>query len=171
MPGAGSPNIFAAKRRLAACGKLRLCFAFRHGGSVIQSIVVAMNEPWWRTQSRLLWWTATRILAPFMALGWPALIAYGLLHPHASDLDALQLAQGEAALLIGTSAIQRSYIVLPRALQNASVSVVNHLSGTRSVMVYPGQALAVLLLWGLFAYCTWHFWIRPVLKASSNRFE
>jgi len=130
-----------------------------------------MNEPWWRTQSRLLWWTATRILAPFMALGWPALIAYGLLHPHAVDLDALQLGQGEAALLIGTSAVQRSYIVLPRALLNASVSVVNHFSGTRSVTEYPGQAVAVLLLWGLFAYCTWHFWIRPLLKACNNLFE
>jgi hypothetical protein len=114
---------------------------------------------------------ATRILAPFMAVGWPALITYGLFHPHASDLDALQLGQGEAALLIGTSAVQRSYIVLPRALKNASVSVVNHFSDVGSVAEYPGQALAVLLLWGLFAYCTWYFWIRPLLKAFNTRFE
>jgi len=98
-----------------------------------------------------------------MALGWPALVAYGLLHPHASDLDALRLGRGEAALLIGTSPIQRSYIVVPRALPTASVSTVNHLSDTRSVTEYPGQALVVLILWGLFAYCTWHFGIRPLL--------
>jgi hypothetical protein len=98
-----------------------------------------------------------------MALGWPALIAYGLLHPHTLDLDALRLGRGEVALLIGTSAVQRSYIVLPRALPKASVSIVNHAFGTRSVTEYPGQALAVLLLWTLFAYCTWYFWIRPLL--------
>jgi hypothetical protein len=110
-------------------------------------------------------------LGAFMALGWPALIAYGLLYPNASDLDALQLGQGEAALLIGTSAVQRSYIVLPRVFQNASVSVVNHMSGTRSVTKYSGQALAALLLWGLFTYCTWHFWIHSLLKTFSNRLE
>ena len=160
-----------ASRHSQPAVNYRLCLAFHHGGSVAWSIVVAMNEPWWRTQSRLLWWTATRILAPFMALGWPALIAYGLLYPNASDLDALQLRQGEAALLIGTSAVQRSYVVLPRVFQNASVSVVNHMSGTRSVTKYSGQALAALLLWGLFTYCTWHFWIHSLLKTFSNRLE
>jgi hypothetical protein len=127
-----------------------------------------MKEPWWRTTSRLLWWTATRILAPFFALGLPVLVAYGLLHPRASDLSALRLREGEVALLIGTSAVSRSYVVLPRSLPSATVSTVDYIFDVPSVRDSPGQALFVVLIWGLFAYCTWYFWIRPLIRDSSQ---
>jgi hypothetical protein len=60
-----------------------------------------------------------------MALGWPLFCAYGLLQPHTLDLEALRLGRGEVALPIGASSAQRSYVVLPRAIATASVSVVN----------------------------------------------
>jgi hypothetical protein len=130
-----------------------------------------MNDAWWKSLSRLAWLAFTRIFAPFMALGWPVLIAYGLLQPHAQDFDAMRLGGGNVALLIGSSAAQRSYIVLPRALTTASVSVVNDASGTPTVTEHPGHAIIVLLLWVAFAYCTWYFWIRAVPKASNQRLE
>ena len=130
-----------------------------------------MNAQWWKSLSRILWLAFTRIFAPLMALGWPVLIAYGLLQPHALDLDAMRLGGGEVALLVGSSSAQRSYIVLPRALAKASVSVVKDTLGTPTVTDYPGQAFIVLLLWIFFAYCTWYFWVRAMPKASNHRLE
>ena len=130
-----------------------------------------MKDPWWKSLSRILWLALTRIFAPLMALGWPVLIAYGWLQPHALDLDAMRLGGGEVALLIGSASAQRSYIVLPHALTTASVSVVNDASGTPTVTEHPGHAIIVLLLWVIFAYCTWYFWVRAVPKASNQRLE
>jgi hypothetical protein len=130
-----------------------------------------MNDPWWKSLSRLIWLALTRILGPLLALGWPVLSAYGLLQPHALDLDALRPGGGEVALLIGSSSEQRSYIVLPKALSTASVSVVDTSSGTRSVTEYSGLALIVLLVWIASVCCTWFFWVRVVPQASSPRLE
>jgi hypothetical protein len=118
-----------------------------------------------------MWLGLTRIFAPLMALGWPVLITYGLLQPHALDLNAMRLGGGEVALLIGSASAQRSYIVLPRVLTTTAVSVVSDGSGTPTVADYPGQAIIVLLLWGVFAYCTWYFWVRAVPRASNQRLE
>jgi hypothetical protein len=98
-------------------------------------------------------------------------MTYGLLHPHALDLNAMRLGRGEVALLVGSSSAQRSYVVLPRALGTASVSVVNDTSGAPTVTDYPGLALMVLLVWGVSAYCTWYFWVRAVPGASNQRLE
>jgi hypothetical protein len=130
-----------------------------------------MDEPWWKSIARILWLAFTRIFAPLMAVGWPVLVAYGLLQPHALDFDAMRLRGGEVALLIGASSTQRSYVVLPRALTTAAVSVVNDASGTPTVIEYPGYAIVVLVLWVVFAYCTWYFWVRAVPKASNHRLE
>jgi len=127
-----------------------------------------MNDSWWKSLSRIIWLTFTRILAPLMALGWPVLMAYGLVQPNALDLNAMRLGGGEVALLIGSSSAQRSYIVLPRALTTAGVLVVSDASGTPRVSEYPGHAIIVFLLWGVFVYCTWYFWIRAVPGASNN---
>jgi len=98
-------------------------------------------------------------------------LAYGLFEPHALDLDAMRVSSGEVALLIGSASAQRSYIVLPRALPTASVSVVNDSSGVPIVTGYSGQAVVVVLLWGASAYCTWRFWFRAMPRASNNRWR
>jgi hypothetical protein len=85
----------------------------------------AMNDPWWKSLSWIMWLALTRIFGPLMALGWPLFYAYGLLQPHTLYLEALRLGRGEVALPIGASSAQRSYVVLPRAIATASVSVVN----------------------------------------------
>jgi hypothetical protein len=131
-----------------------------------------MNDPWWKSLSRLMWLALTRILGPLMALGWPLFCAYGLLQPRALDLDALRLGRGEVALPIGSSSAQRSYVVLPRAIPTASVSIVSESSsGTRTVTENPGDAVIVLLVWVASVYCTWYFWVRAVPKASNQRLE
>jgi hypothetical protein len=130
-----------------------------------------MNDPWWKSISRLLWLALTRILAPLMALGWPLCSAYGFLQPHALDIDALRLGRGEAAFLIGSSPTQRSYVVLPRAIPTAAVSLVDDSPGVPTVAEYPGYALIPLLVWLGCAYCTWYFWVRAVPGASNQRLE
>jgi hypothetical protein len=130
-----------------------------------------MNDPWWKSLSRLIWLAFTRIWAPLMALGWPLFAAYGFLQPHALDIDALRLGPGEVAVLVGSSSAQRSYVVLPRAISTASVSVVNDSSGLPAVAVYPGYALVALLVWLGCVYCTWYLWVRAVPGASNQRLE
>ena len=83
----------------------------------------------------------------------------------------MRLGAGEVALLVGSSSAQRSYIVLPRALTTASVSVVSDASGVPTVSEYPGYALIFLLIWGVFVYWTWRFWVRALRDASNPRLE
>jgi len=130
-----------------------------------------MEDPWWKSLARILWLAMTRILGPLLAFGWPVLLTYGLLHPHAPDLDAMRLRGGEVALLIGSSSAQRSYIVLPRAVRTAAVSVVNDSAGQSTASEHPGQAFVVILLWAASVYCTWRFWLRAVPEASNNRWR
>lgn len=105
-----------------------------------------MSGPWWKSLARLLWLAFTRLWAPLMAVGWPLLSTYGLLHPHALDLDALRLGRGEVAVLVGESSAQRSYVVLPRALATASVSAVDEASDSLVVTEQPGAALTIMAM-------------------------
>jgi hypothetical protein len=120
-----------------------------------------MEAPWWKTLTRITWWIFSRLWAPFMAVGWPALALYGALQPRLSDLDALHLHRGEVAVLIGSAATHHSYIVVPRNLPRAAVSQVDDAVGTPTVVDYPGYALIVLVVWGFCVYATWYFWVRP----------
>jgi len=109
----------------------------------------------------MVWWIFSRVWAPFMAIGWPALAVYGVLHPRLSDLDALHLRHGEVPILIGRSATERSYVVVPRDLPRAAISRVDELGGVITVTHEPGVALWVPLIWALCVYGTWYFWIKP----------
>ncbi len=40
-----------------------------------------MSEPWSKTLGRIIWWIFSRPWAAFMAVGWPLMIAYGLVQP------------------------------------------------------------------------------------------
>jgi hypothetical protein len=86
---------------------------------------------------------------------------YGVLQPHRSDLEALRLGRGEAAILIGSAQTRRSYIVVPRDLLRAGTSQVEEAAGTFTVTDYPGSGLMVLVVWASCVYGTWYYWIRP----------
>jgi hypothetical protein len=109
---------------------------------------------------RLLWWIFSRAYPPLMAFGWPALALYGALEPRLSDLNALHLRKGEAAILVGTAQTQHSYIVVPRDLLRATVSQVSDIAGTVTVIEHPGVGVWILIIWGACLYGTWYFWIR-----------
>jgi hypothetical protein len=121
----------------------------------------AVEAPWWKTLSRIVWWIFSRLWAPFMAVGWPALALYGALQPRPSDIDALHLSRGETAILIGSSATHRSYIVVPKDLPSAAISQVEEAGGTFTVNEYRGLGLVVLIVWISCVYSTWYFWIKP----------
>jgi hypothetical protein len=121
----------------------------------------AVEGPWWKSLARIVWWIFSRVWAPFMAIGWPALALYGALQPRVSDLDALHLRRGEAAVLVGSAATQRNYIVVPRDLARASISQVEEAAGTFTVIDHPGFGLIFLGIWASCVYGTWYFWIRP----------
>ena len=120
-----------------------------------------MNDSW--TKSQRLWWLFTRGLAPFFAFAWPILCTYGSIYPHALDNHALRLGRGEVAILVGASAAERSYVVVPRSLLTATISNVNHFSDPLAVTEQPGAALVLVAVWIACLYCAWNFWVRPVL--------
>ena len=127
-----------------------------------------VTDPWWKSLARILWWVFSRPWAVMMALGWPLLVAYGLMSPRAADLDALHLEPDEVALLVGiggsTDAGQRSYAVLPRALTRASVTVVN--DGTPPMVEEIKGALLILLtVWAVCVYLAWRYFWRPASTA------
>ena len=111
--------------------------------------------------TRVVWWILLYIYPPLVAVGWPAWALYGALHPRPPDLEALHLRRGEAAIFIGASATERSYIVVPRDLSRAAISRVDELGGASTVTEEPMVALWVPIIWGLSVYGTWYFWIRP----------
>jgi hypothetical protein len=121
----------------------------------------AVETPWWKSLSRIVWWIFSRLWAPFMAVGWPALALYGALQPRLSDLEALHLRRGEAAILVGSAVTQRSYIVVPRDLPRAAVSQVDESAGTFTVIEHPGFGFLFLGIWMACLYGTWYFWIKP----------
>ena len=67
------------------------------------SPLVAVEAPWWKTLSRIVWWIFSRLWAPFMAVGWPALALYGALQPRMSRMFG-DLLLG-TAFLIGVVAV------------------------------------------------------------------
>jgi hypothetical protein len=131
----------------------------------------AMEAPWWKSLSRITWWIFSRIWAPLMAVGWPILALYGALQPSTPDLEALRLRSGEAAILVGSAPTNRSYVVLPRDLPAASVSVVEESADTFVVSTHPGAGLGILFTWVACVYGTWYFWIRRQREASNNRWR
>jgi hypothetical protein len=132
-----------------------------------------MNDAWWRTLSRIMWWVATRVFAPFMALGMPVLAIYGVLDPRPGDADALRLRGHEMAALIGVaegdgcttagcSLGERSFIVLPRVFSTGSVvSVRATVDGSVATEV-SGGAPIVVLMWAACAFATWRVVLRPI---------
>jgi hypothetical protein len=108
-------------RRLAGGGARPLNFTVRCHGSVAVS--------WIRTVR----WILLYLYPPLVAVGWPALALYGALHPRLPDLDALHLRHGDVAIFIGSSATERSYIVIPRDLPHAAISRVDELGGAFTV--------------------------------------
>src|SRR5512135_1339334 len=95
-------------------------FEHHHERPTTRAKVCRVTDPWWKSLARILWWVLSRPWAVMMALGWPLLVAYGLMSPRAADLNALHLEPDDVALLVGiggsADAGQRSYVVLPRAL-------------------------------------------------------
>jgi hypothetical protein len=109
-----------------------------------------MTGQWWESLARIVWWLASRVLAPVMAIAWPVFAIYGGYHVPPQDMQSLQLQGGEFALLIGTGAggsdcnsgpdctvipSQHSYIILPQAINNAAVTLIENRDGdiSRSV--------------------------------------
>ena len=135
-------------RRLAGVVARPLNFTVRCRGSAVVRWIHAVR------------WILLRLLPPMVAVGWPVLALYGALHPRLPDLDALHLRRGEVAIFIGSSATERSYIVVPRDLSRAAISRVDELGGALTVTEQSGVALWVPVIWGLSAYATWYFWIR-----------
>ena len=130
-----------------------------------------METPWWKSSFRIVWWVFSHVWAPLMAVGWPALALYGAIQPRTSDLEALHLGHGEAAILVGSATTRRSYIVVPRDLPRASVSQVEDAAGTLTSTDHAGLGLVVLFVWALCIYATWYFWIRREREASNNRWR
>lgn len=125
--------------------------------------------PWWRTLARIVWWLLSRVWAPFMAIGWPILIVYGFCNPNPADMALLRLKGGETTLLIGMAGSetqgQRSYVVLPRALSDAGVMVINDEAQSSMVTEQKGAAVFAFLIWALTLYLTWRFWVRGILAS------
>lgn len=127
-----------------------------------------MNDPWWKTLGRILWWIFSRPWAAFMAVGWPLMIAYGLVQPRTVDLAAMHVAATEVALWVGSAGDgrtgQRSYIVLPRALATGAVTVVTDGSPPMAEEV-AGGLIMIFLVWVTCVYLTWRFCWRPIRSA------
>lgn len=114
-----------------------------------------------------------------MALGWPALVVYGILVPRVEDLEALRVTSSEIALLTGITdggsicragqpclehPGQRIYIVLPRALSTAAASVVEDTPAGLRTTVYPGYGALAFLVWAGCLYATWRYWVRGGIR-------
>ena len=131
------------------------------------------GTPWWRSLARIVWGILSRVWAPFMAIGWPVLIVYGLCNPNPSDMALLRLKDAETALLIGVAGNgaqgQRSYVVFPRVMSDAGVVVINDTAESSMVTEQKGAALITLLIWALTLYLTWRYWVRGILGLARGR--
>jgi len=142
-----------------------------------------MGNPWWISLGLILWWIFSRLMAPFMAIAWPALAIYGMLAPRLPDLAALQLQPGESAVLIGVAGggrhcvgsepcdvipPQRSYLIIPRVVTNASVFVVEDTEPERTVTELAWYALLLFAIWILCLFGTWYYWVRPAWRLTSS---
>lgn len=135
---------------------------------------------------RAIWWIFSRLWAPLMALGLPALIVYGAISPRAGDVEAIRESGGSVPLLIGiaggssdcrsaepcvTSAAHRSYLAFPSVLTSAAVTIVEDAPQGVVVSVERGVAILVLGIWLICLYGTWFYWIRPRVMASNTSLE
>ncbi|HEY3643693.1 MAG TPA: hypothetical protein VGM16_00005, partial [Gammaproteobacteria bacterium] len=97
----------------------------------------------------------------------------GLCNPDPVDMARLQLKHGEVALLIGVAGSephgQRSYVVMPRALSDAGVMVIEDDADSSMVTRQKGAALIALLVWAVTLYLTWRFWVRGFIAAARGR--
>src|SRR5262245_51818906 len=121
-----------------------------------------------------------------MAIGWPVLATYSLLHPRQGDLDVLDIQAGEVAILVGQASDgyvcegvkpclvtppQRSYMVSPRVFSDPSVFVVEDLEGRSIASRERGAALLILLVWLVCAYATWRFILGPISRHLTMRWS
>src|SRR5688572_20665088 len=140
-----------------------------------------MGTPWWISLGRVLWRIFSRLMPPLMAIGWPALAIYGTFAPRPPDLAALQLQPGESAVRVGVAAggrhcvgaqpcdvplPQRSYLVIPRVVSNASVFVVEDTQPERTVTELAWHGLLLFAIWILCLFGTWHYWVRPAWRLT-----
>ena len=139
---------------------------------------------WLNTLSRVLWWTISRVYAPFITIGLPAVILYGWVVPNQGNIAALTLGEHEVAMLVGAGAggtacdgsrdcqtvpAQRSYIVIPRVFRDAAVVIVLRTTPTAITESISGGALIWIAMWVACAYCTRRVYWRPVRSAPDNR--
>jgi hypothetical protein len=142
------------------------------------------TEPWWRSLGRILRLVLVYVFAPMMALGFPILIAYGLLYPSTDDFRALDLRSSEVALLVGVegsagrfgatgaaSGGGRSYIIVPRAFTDPELVGVTETNGSSVARSLEGGALTVLLVWLACAYATWRFLLVPISRHLTMRWS
>ena len=135
---------------------------------------------------RAVWWFYSRLWAPLMALGWPALVVYGATFPRPADVAAIHQHGGGTPLLIGfttggsvcrnsepcvVSPAQRSYLAFPSAISSAAVTTVEDATDGVTVHMERGAALGVIPIWLICVYGTWYYWFRPRGMASNNKLQ
>jgi hypothetical protein len=126
---------------------------------------------------------ASRVYAPFIAIGVPIIILNGGIVPNQADLDALALQKHELSILVGGGAgaatcgasrncqnvpSQRSYIVVPRVFRDVAVVSVLRTTPTSTTKSISGGALIWLGMWAACAYLTWSYYLRPGGATSNN---
>jgi hypothetical protein len=114
-----------------------------------------------------------------MAIGWPLFAIHAFSNPRTADMTALNLKRGEVAVYAGQATggsecqrhqpclvipAKRSYVIYPRVLSDAAVTIVEDDAGTLTVIRENGLALLLLTIWIACWYSTWHYLIRPFLK-------
>jgi hypothetical protein len=142
------------------------------------------TEPWWKSLGRVFRWIFGYVFAPMMALGFPILIAYGLMHPRTDDLRALNLSSSEIALLVGVESSSghfgatggaagggRTYVVIPRAFTDPEIVGITTVNSKSDAQSMEGGAIIVLLTWWACAYATWRFLVVPVSRHLTRRWS
>jgi hypothetical protein len=135
-----------------------------------------MTGQWWESLARIIWWLTSRVFAPVMAIAWPVFAIYGGYHVPPQEMSALNLHGREFALLIGTASggwdcrsrpncvvipSQHSYVILPQALGNAAVTLIENQGGDISRSEHPGLALLAVGIWLVCVYGAWRY-CRPL---------
>ena len=136
--------------------------------------------------SGAIWWIFSRLWAPLMAFGWPALVLYGVISPRAADVAAIHQSGGGVPLLIGVAGggsecrnsrlcdflpAQRSYLAFPSAFSSAAITIVEETPQGVAVTLEKGAAIIFLAIWLICLYGTWFYWIRPRVMASNTSLE
>jgi hypothetical protein len=139
-----------------------------------------VNKPWWESLGSILWWIFTRFWAPAVAIGWSLFAIYS--NTPAADIIALNLKRGEVAVYAGQATggsecqrhqpclvipANRSYIIYPRVLSDAAVTIVEDNAGTLNVTKKNGLAILLVTIWIACWYSTWRYLIRPFLPVRT----